>query len=124
MVLDREFEQEVRKTANGDGSREYKFAFWKQVRAAKEELSNTKAAELFDECVRKHGRVIIALCVAETLIARKDRLDNAEYGWALKVIDLWTNKPRDISGAAIDDGIHPTRILDYAGDLIKITKIE
>lgn len=124
MKLDREFSREIKKIANGDGSREARFAFLKQAKAAKRDLSTSRVREVFDEVVKNYGRVTVAICVAVTIRAREDRLERSTCQWAREVLTLWNNRPHDLSMVAIDDGLHPTRIEEYAGSLIRLTTEE
>lgn len=124
MKLDRTFARDIKKQANGDGSREAKFAFKRKVEEAAKALSTTKAAEVFNECLIKFGRVPVAICVAETIIERRDRLEWSSVEWALEVIKLYTNAPRDKMYAHINDGLHPKRIEEYAGSLIRVTAVD
>lgn len=124
MKLDRTFSKEIIKL-NGDGSREAKFATLKRVKAAKRSLSTTGVINNFDECVKEHGRSIVALCVAATLYWRRERIDFWGYEWAKEVIALWTNRGCcSLDEAHIDDGLHPTRICEYAASFIKLTSEE
>lgn len=119
-MLDRELAKEIRK-ANGDGSREAKFELLRKVKAANKELSCTDVIDRFDEILAKHGRVPVAICIGVTAVVREDRLNRWIVDWGKDVLKLWTNRPSDIFVAAIDDGLHPTRIEEYAGDFIRAT---
>ena len=124
MKLDQTFARDIKKQANGDGSRDAKFAFKRKVEEVARTLSTTNVPEIFDGCLRKYGRVPVAICVAETIIERRDRLDLSSVEWALEVLKLYTNAPRDKMYACINDGLHPTTIEDYAGSLIRVTTLE
>lgn len=124
MKLDRTFSREVSKISNGDGSREAKFTFLKTAKEVKRTLSTIEAPRLFAECIKKYGRVPVAVCVAATVIDRKERLKRASYWWGLEVMKLYTNAPYDKGCLIIDDGLHPTRIEEYAGEFIRITTEE
>lgn len=124
MKLDRELERELR-ALNGDGSREARFETLGLVKAAQKDLSSTEVREKFSECLRRHGRAVVALCVAATLYTRRERIDGWGLLWALTVLDLWTNRGQQfIDRANIDDGLHPTRIIEYAGELVRLTTEE
>lgn len=124
MKLDRTFIREV-KALVGDGSNEAKFAMMKKVDAARKDLSTTNIRNTFTDCLRKHGRAAVAVCVAATLDERKERLDYANWRWAHEVLLLLPNMTRgNLERAHIDDGIHPTAICDYAGSLIRLTTEE
>ena len=126
MKLDRTLANEIKKQANGDGSREAKFAFIKKVRDASKMMSSPDVMNgKFDEALKTYGRVPVAICIAATLYRRHHRLDNWRFDWALAVLDLWTNKTaHGVEDAYIDDGIHPTRICEYAGSFIRLTTEE
>lgn len=124
-TLDRTLSQEIKK-ANGDGSREAKFALLNKIRAAAKDMSTTAIRTQFDELSRKHGRAVTAICVASTIWMRKDRLELTGWRlrWTQEVLACWTTKPKTIEGlhnAYINDGIHPTAILDYAASFINFT---
>lgn len=120
VKLEKCFEREVRKI-NGDGSREARFAFLNPAKAAAKELSTPSVASVYGECIKKYGRVTVAICTAATIAERRDRLEFNTVLWANEVLKLWNNRPSDISCVAIRDGLHPTRIEEYAQSLIKIT---
>ena len=124
MKLDRTLVTEI-KTAVGDGSRTAKFRLLARVSDACVDLSRADIRTEFGNVLRKHGRVPVVICVAATLDARKERLDYWQIGWAQEVLSLlpgWTQGNRD--SAHIEDGIHPTAICDYAGNLIRCTSEE
>lgn len=76
----------------------------------------------YNEAFRIYGRIPVAICIAATLYQRRERLDYWNFAWATEILDLWTNRtPHGIEDACINDGIHPTRICEYAGDFIKLT---
>jgi hypothetical protein len=126
MTLDKTFENEVRKTANGDGGRDYKFALLKELKevsTALEKLSSALAYRyVFDDCVKKYGRAKIALCVATTIIYQMYRYEWHQVEWAQAVMALWTNKcGRSISDAVIN--IHPSILADNSSSLRKLTEV-
>ena len=125
MKIDRELVSEIKKEANGDGSREARFAFLKRLRATREALSNPTVTTEFHKLLNEHGRVPVAICVASTLYARSERIDRWGLRWAMEVLKLWSNRPPSyISCGLIDDGLHPTRICEYAGSFIRLTTEE
>ena len=124
MKLDRTLVREI-KALTGDGSREAKFALLKRIDAAKNDLSTIKVHDTFNDCLYEHGRGVVIICVAATLDARKERLDFWKWEWALEVLKLLPMfTPGNLARAYIDDGIHPTAICDYAGNLIRLTTEE
>lgn len=124
MKLDRTFAREIKKTVNGDGSREARFAFLNPAREAAKKLSTPNVRREFDNILREYGRATVGLCVAVTVWERRDRLESRTVRWAMEVLRLWTNRPRDILCLFINDGLHPSRIEEYAGSLIMLTTEE
>lgn len=120
MKLDKTFSSELRKI-NGDGTREAKFAFLSLAKSAARELSTTAVSSVFSDVVRKYGRAAVAVCLSATILRRQDRLLSSTVQWAHEVIRLWTNRPNTIDCVVIDDGLHPTRIEEYAGSFIRLT---
>ena len=124
MKLDRTFAREVKKAANGDGSREARFAFLALAKEACKKLSTPDVMREFDNILREYGRVAVGLCVAVTVWERRDRLESRTVRWAMKVLELWTNRPSDTLCLYIFDNLHPSRIEEYAGSFIKLTTEE
>uniref|UniRef100_A0AAU8B502 Nucleocapsid protein n=1 Tax=Dulem virus 34 TaxID=3145752 RepID=A0AAU8B502_9CAUD len=120
MKLDKTFSRELLQI-NGDGSREAKFAFLSPAKAAARELSTPAVASIFPDVVRKYGRTAVAVCLASTILQRQDRLLSSTVQWAREVMRLWTNRPNNTGCVSIDDGLHPTRIEEYAGSFIRLT---
>lgn len=122
MNLDRVLAREV-KVLFGNGSREAKFTALKRIDAAKKDLSTTQVRNIFTDCLHKHGRAVIAVCVAVTLDVRKDRLDYWGWRWSHEILSLLPQNitQGNLERAYIDDGVHPTAICDYAGSLIRLT---
>lgn len=124
MKLDRTFVQEVKKTANGDGSREARFAFLTPAREAARKLSTPNVMQEFGDILWEYGRATVGLCVAVTVWERRNRLERRMVQWAEEVLKLWTNRPHDTLCLFINDGLHPSRIEEYAGSFIKLTTLE
>ena len=124
MKLDRTFAREVKKAANGDGSREARFAFLNPAKEAARKLSTPNVMREFDGILREYGRATVGLCVAVTVWERRDRLESRTVRWAIEVLELWTNRPPDIRSLYIGDNLHPSRIEEYAGSFIKLTTEE
>lgn len=122
MKLDRTFTREI-KALTGNGSKEAKFLLLERIDAACKDLSTTKVRSTFSDCICKHGRAVVCICVAATLDARKDRLDRWGWRWAHEVLSLLPQNftPSNLQRAHIDDGIHPTAICDYADEIIRVT---
>lgn len=124
MKLDRTLAAEIRKL-NGDGSRDARFETLKRVKDTKKMLSDPAVTRTFNDCVKIQGRATTAICVASTLISRKDRLELWGYYWAKEVVGLWTNRGASwLEEAVIYDGLHPSRICEYAADFIALTTAE
>ena len=67
-------------------------------------------------------RVPVAICTAVTIIYRQDRLEWRSVRWAQEVLKCWTNRPHtDLDFAYINDGLHPSRIEEYAAGLMSVT---
>lgn len=127
MKLDVVLSKDIKREANGDGSREAKFAFMKRVEAANKALSAPEVAcGGFYAAIKEHGRVPVAICVAATLYNRRERLDRWGFSWATEVLNLWTNRtPSGIDRATIrDEMLHPTSICRYAEEFIRLTMEE
>ena len=121
MKIDSELAKEI-KALNGDGSREARFKTLEKVKAAAADFSTPEVRGKFNELLSKHGRAVTAICVASTLSQRRERLDWWGLRWALEVINLWTNRtPAFLERACIYDGLHPTRICEYAEAFINLT---
>lgn len=124
MKLDRTFAREFKKAANGDGSREARFAFLNPAKEAARKLSTPNVMREFDGILRDYGRATVGLCVAVTVWERRDRLESRTVRWAIEVLELWTNRPPDTRCLYIGDNLHPSRIEEYAGSFIKLTTEE
>ena len=122
MKLDQTFARDIKREANGDGSREAKFSFKAKVQATAKALSTPTVMEGFSGCLKEYGRVPVAICLAETIIERRDRLNQQVCDWADEVMKLYTNAPLHRSFAYIDDNLHPSRIEEYAGAFIRVTR--
>ena len=122
MKLDRTFSRELSKLANGDGSREAKFDFLTQARAARKAHSTPEVMRgAFDDAVKEYGRVAVGVCLAVTIWERRDRLTDRAVQWARAVLEVWTNRPANMLTVYIDDNIHPTKIEVYAGEFMRLT---
>ena len=74
-MVDKTLLKEIKKTANGDGSREAKFTFLKSAREAAKEMSNPTIRDCFHDIVSKYGRATIAICLAASVVEKEDRLE-------------------------------------------------
>ena len=119
-MLDKSFAREL-KLINGDGGRGDKFAFLGNAVAAAKEMSTPEIREKFSSMFKSYSRATIAICIAATIVDRADRLCPETVKWAREVLSYWTNRPSSIDRVIIDDGLHPTRIEEYAADFIQLT---
>ena len=128
MKVDNELLKEVKK-ANGDGTREARHALFRKLRECEAELENKKAfnyftPETFGQIFKKHDRAIVAIVLASTIYRRQDRLERSTFLWALEILRQWTARPYSgVDAYALDDGLHPSRIEQYAGSFIRLTTL-
>lgn len=122
-MLDKSLAADIRK-ANGGDSREARFALLRDVRNACAALSTPSVMNHFRTVINTYGRVPVAICIAATLQARRAVLTDARDAlqWADDVMCCWTNRsPNAHMDAYICDQLHCTRILEYAGNFIRLT---
>ena len=124
MKLNDNFLRELDRTANGDGSREAMLAFVTTAKKAVKELSTYKVVEKFDGILKRYGDAVVAVCVAKTIVENEERLSYRSIEWAKEVLRHWTNRPQNTDCVLIFDGLHPTRIENYADGLINKTMKE
>ena len=120
IKVDRELAREIRATIKSGSDadrRAARIAVKKAIRA----LSTPDIRNTFSDVLREHGRANVAIAVACTLKARAWRIDNWGLLWAQDVLHNW--QPVDYCDYAIMDELHPTRICEYAADLVKMTTI-
>ena len=121
MKLDRTFSKELSRV-NGDGSRQAKFSFLNPAREAAGKLSTINVFDVFNDIVREYGRATVGVCVAATILNRQDRLEPDSICWAKEVMKHWTNKVQNnVDSVVIRDGLHPTKIEQYASSFIRCT---
>lgn len=124
MKLDRTFSREIQ-AVNGDGGRDARFQYLKKLEAARRDLSTPGVVSIFADCVKRHGRATVAICIAVTIRERAERIDGWGMPWAQEVLKLWTNcTPANYHRALIDDHLHPTRICEYAAAFLRLTSVE
>ena len=118
MKLEKTFENEIKKIANGDGSREHRFALDKELM----EISKTLEHSCYDfnKCIKKHGREKVSLCIAATIVAQYYLFETPQINWARSVFNLWTNKS-DVSVSAALFNMHPAVLADISSGLRKLT---
>jgi hypothetical protein len=117
MKLDKTFENEIKKIANGDNSREYKFAFIKELKKVSASLENRYE---FDGAMKKYGRAKIAVCIAATISQNAHRYETEQIQWANTVMSHWTNICGTSMSAAIIN-IHPGIMEALSRGLRKLT---
>lgn len=120
MKLDKSLVKEIR-YLNSNGDRAVKVEFARRMRDAVADLSNPNVMTGFSDIMRKHGRALTALCVAATIQAHADRLNPATIEWAEAVLASFENPERAARLGVYEDGLHPSRIEEYAKSLIKYT---
>lgn len=123
MKLDSELVMEIKKS-NGDGTRRTRFPFLDDIRGAVAECSTPSVRTAFNKVFRNHSRAAVAVAVALTINDRREVLNKKVVRWADEVLNLWTNRPSDIDGMGIIDGLHPSRIEEYAALFINATTAE
>lgn len=89
------------------------------------EINRYNHAEAFAECLHKHGRAAVSVCIAATLWELRGRLGNWNFNWAIDVLNLWTWKMGEhhIYMVSVHGKSHPTTICDYAGKFIKVNSV-
>lgn len=120
-MIDRELAREIKRATPKLQDRDAYFSFIRKVRDAKKDMSTPEVCRTFEDMLRKHGRVVTAIVVAATLYQRRERLDGWGYRWATDVLGLWAHTRGHLEDAAIEDGLHPTRICEYAGSFIRLS---
>ena len=89
-----------------------------------EKINRYNHEEVFTECLHKHGRAAVSVCIAATLWELRGRLGNWNLPWAIDVMNLWTWRAAEQHhNACIDGNSHPTTICDYARKFIKINSV-
>ena len=122
MALDRALAREIKRAAPDRRDREAYFAFAERIRATKAEMSSPAVRDHFYEMLAKHGRPETAIVLAATIWDRRKRLDGWKLKWAEEVLDRWPHTPYLLEDAAIQDGLHPSRICEYAGEFIRLNE--
>ena len=123
--VDRELLREVRAFAKNDGTKEQFRPIRLKLEECRKALSTPEVMYNFDDTLCKHGRAAVAILLACTLIEREYRLDGHYAWWARDVLDAAKlplgYRPEEHS---IIDDLHPTRIFEYAGELLRLTSEE
>ena len=120
MKIDKTLAAEIRKL-NAHGERVAKAAFAQMMRGAVADFSNFNVMTDFGCIMSKHGRAITALCVAATIKTRADRLNSSTVDWAEAVLACFEDTERAVRLGTYENGLHPSRIEEYAKSLIKYT---
>ena len=121
-MIDSTFAQEI-KAYNSDGSRVSRIAMINKVAAAAAQLSTPNVREVFRPAIAEHGRGAVGLCVADTMVESVYRLSDSFRDWAVQVLALWRDRPAALDRVCIRDDLHPSRIEDYAGSLVRATTV-
>ena len=119
MKLERTLAREI-ETACGT-TEEEKFAFARKADAVAKELSTTNARQIFPVIFKRHSRAAVAICVAATILIRRDHLAHTSVEWAQEVMKHYTNRISSLGRFYIRDELHPSRIEEYAGFFIRLT---
>ena len=122
MALDRYLAREIKREAPKVRDRDAYHAFAERIREASADMSRPEVREQFDAMLTKHGRPVTAIVLAATLCARKERLEGWKLSWAQEVLDCWPHTMGLLDDAAIRDGLHPSRICEYAGSFIRLNE--
>lgn len=124
-MVERELAREIKK-ACGNGERADKFRLLGAVRGVQERMSRSDCARdpkgAMRAALKEYGRAAFALCLASTIVtARQDWVSGQTLAWANEVIGLWACRPMDIAQVAYNDGLHPSKLAEYAGDFVRMT---
>lgn len=121
MELDKLFAKEIKSIVNKTNDREEVRAFYTKLEKVSKEMSTPDIMNTFDEMLKKHGRALVGLCVAVTIDYRRNRLLSEYVTWADEVLKLWKCRSGFVARGVINDGLHPSRIEQYARSLVKAT---
>ena len=117
MKLDADFVREFKKTMNGDGSKEYKFALIDEIEQTSAILAHRYE---WNAAFAIHGRVLVACCVASTICESPNDYTDTQIEWANDVMRRWTNRcERSVSSAIVR--LHPGILIDNANFLMQNT---
>lgn len=126
-MLENELAKEIKRFLGGSTDREEHFKVLERLsKTAKdmESINRYNYEEAFSECLRKHGRAAVSVCIAATLWERRGRLGNWNLHWAIDVMNLWEWKiGNQYERACVYGNSHPTTICDYAAKFIKINSV-
>lgn len=119
MRLDSTFASEVRRVANGDGTREHARELSKELKTIAKALSHRYQ---FDEVLKEYGRAKVALCIAAT-ISTQHSYELRQHQWANAVLMLWCNRiGSSVERATVN--IHPAILADVSNGLRGLTTEE
>jgi hypothetical protein len=122
VKLDTTFANEIRKQANGNGSKEHRIMFAMNIAKVAKELENSRYE--FYNCLKKYGRVNVALCVAATIMRFPYKYENHQITWAQMVLAQWTNRTPAGSIANAVFNMHPAILMDISSSLRRLTITE
>ena len=111
----------MKKVLNGDGSREYRIALYKELRKIKAQLEEHHREKDIVQAIKEHGREKVLACIAATIVnAYPGEYEQPQREWAMLVISLWVNKlPHSIESAAFN--VHPAILEDSTYKIRKLT---
>lgn len=85
-------------------------------------MSTAHVFEVFNDTLKEYGRATVGVCVAATILKRQNRLEPKTVQWAQEIMKIWTNKvPSNVDSVVIYDGLHPSKIEQYAASFICFT---
>lgn len=92
-----------------------------KLQAAAEDIAKN-GRDNINECVKRHGRAAVAVCIAETLYERADRIGRWGYFWTYDVLGMLAGWTQGLRHRAYinDEQNHPTMICAYAKPLIDL----
>lgn len=107
----------------GDGSREARQAMNRALREAATDMSSTAVAGGLEPYIKAHGRAAVACVLAATIFERRNRLNREPVEWAMAVLEIWKGRTKPTHDYAYNDGLHPTKVEDYARGFIRSTSM-
>lgn len=119
-MVDKTLIREIRRATKTDTLQEA-LVFRQKIRGAARDASSPEITRRYNELLKTHGRVIVALITAATIYTQRDHHNDKYIAWAEEIIKNWFNRPSDFYGYTIVDDLHPLRIEEYAGSFIAVT---
>ena len=124
MKLDRTFVTEINKVTANDGTSAGRAAVKTRLRACAAAMSTIDIDEKLNDIIKEHGRAAVGICIAQKCAGEhyEDRHDERLCSWSRLVLAACKTELGD--NGTYNDGLHPTRVDDYAACLIKYTIAE